>query len=152
MHDNLMLSGFPMNERDEAFASAPTSPPINPDDRVRSILFAGGTGAASIAGIARRLAAAGRSFEVHHFARSSDRTVLREEFDALRSHGKVCHYFDLSDDLFAQKSAHAMSPTHASTQIYCSGPPAFMDLVGRQAREWVYASNIHRIVLDARTA
>jgi ferredoxin-NADP reductase len=152
MRDNLMLSGFPLNQRDEAFIGATTRPPINADDRVRSILFAGGTGAVSIAGIARRLAAEGRSFEVHHFARSADHARLHEEFDALRSHGKVCHYFDLSDDLFAQKSAHAMSPTHASTQIWCSGPPAFMDLVGRQASEWVYASNIHRIVLDERTA
>ncbi|WP_245933232.1 hypothetical protein [Caballeronia novacaledonica] len=119
---------------------------------MRSILYCGGTGAAPIVGIAKRLASAGRKFEVHHFARSSDRTALLQEFEALRSHGKVFHHFDLSDDLSAQKSAFAMSPTHASTQIYCSGPPAFMDRVERQARDWVYASNIHKIVLDGRIA
>ena len=111
----------------------------------RSILFAGGTGAASMLGIAKRLASAGQRFELHNFAQSADRAVLQEEIDALRHHGKVHHYFDLSHDQFAQTSAHAMSPAHACTQIYCSGPQAFMDLIERQAREWVYAVNVHRI-------
>ncbi|WP_235851239.1 oxidoreductase [Paraburkholderia piptadeniae] len=118
-----LLSGFlPLNERDEVFVGTPKSPPTILDDRARSILFAGGIGAASIAGIAKRLASAGQRFEVHIFARSADRAVLREEFDALRSHGTIYHHFGLSDDLFAQKSSHAMSPTHANTQIYCSAP------------------------------
>ena len=144
-------SGFPLNERDEIFVDTPKSAPAILDGRARSILFAGGIGAASIAGIAKRLASAGQRFEVHNFARSADRAVLREELDALRSHGKVHHYFDLSGDLFAEQSAHAMSPVHANTQIYCSGPPAFMNLIESQAREWVYAANIHRIVLGERT-
>ena len=142
----------PLNEQDEVFVCAPTSPPTILDSRARSILFAGGIGAASIAGIAKRLASAGQTFEVHNFARSADRAVLREELDELRGRGKVHHYFDLSSDSFAQKSAHALSPSHANTQIYCSGPPAFMDLVERHAREWVYAANIHKIVLGERTA
>ena len=147
-----LLSRFPLNERDEVFVGSPQSPPTILDDRARSILFAGGIGAASIVGIARRLASASQRFEVHNFARSADRAVLREEFDALRRHGKVYHHFGLSDDLFAQKSSHAMSPTHANTQIYCSGPPAFMDLIERQAREWVYAANVHKIALGDQTA
>jgi ferredoxin-NADP reductase len=147
-----LLSRFPLNERDEVFIGSPQSPPTILDDRARSILFAGGIGAASIAGIAKRLALAGQRFEVHNFARSADRAVLREEFDALRSHGKVYHHFGLSDDLFAQKSSHAMSPTNANTQIYCSGPPAFMDLIEGQAREWVYEANVHKIALGDQTA
>jgi ferredoxin-NADP reductase len=147
-----LLTRFPLNERDEVFVGTPKSPPTILDDRARSILFAGGIGAASIAGIAKRLASAGQRFEVHNFARSADRAVLREEFDALRSHGEVYHHFGLSDDLFAQKSSHAMSPTHANTQIYCSGPPAFMDLIERQAREWVYAANVHKIALGDQKA
>ncbi|KAA1011410.1 oxidoreductase [Paraburkholderia panacisoli] len=149
--DNLQ-SDFPLNERDEVFVGTPKSLPTIFDDRVRSILFAGGIGAASIAGIAKRLASAGQRFEVHTFARSADRAVLREEFDALRGRGKVHHHFGLSDDQFAQKTSHAMSPTHANAQIYCSGPPAFMDLVERQARKWVYAANIHKITLGDQTA
>ncbi|MBN3752298.1 oxidoreductase [Paraburkholderia sp. Tr-20389] len=147
-----LLSRFPLNERDEVFIGFPKNQPTILDDRVRSILFAGGIGAASIAGIAKRLASAGQRFEVHNFARSADRAVLREALDALRDHGKVYHHFGLSDDLFAQKSSHAMSPTHANTQIYCSGPPAFMDLIERQAREWVYAANVHKIALGDQTA
>jgi ferredoxin-NADP reductase len=147
-----LLPPFALNERDEVFVGAPKSPPTVFDDRARSILFAGGIGAASIAGIAKRLASAGQRFEVHHFARSADRAVLREAFDALRSHGKVYHYFGLSDDLFAQKSSHALSPTQANTQIYCSGPPVFMDHIARQASEWVYAANIHKIALGDQPA
>jgi ferredoxin-NADP reductase len=148
-----LLTKFPLNERDEVFVvGTPESPPTILDDRARSILFAGGIGAASIVGIAKRLASAGQRFEVHNFARSADRAVLREEFDALRSHGEVYHHFGLSDDLFAQKSSHAMSPTHANTQIYCSGPPAFMDLIECQAREWVYAANVHKIALGDQKA
>ncbi|MEX3935161.1 oxidoreductase [Paraburkholderia phymatum] len=149
---NNLRSDFPLNERDEVFVGIPESPPTIVDERVRSILFAGGLGAAPIAGIAKRLASAGQRFEVHNFARSADRAVLREELHALRRHGEVNHYFGLSDDLIAQKSSHAMSPTHANTQIYCSGPPAFMDCIERQAREWVYAGNIHKIVLGDHTA
>ncbi|WP_321801781.1 hypothetical protein [Caballeronia sp. J97] len=144
MRDNLM----PVIERDEVFVGIPQTPPAALDQRVRSILYCGGSGAASIVGIARRLASAGRRFEVHNFARSADHTALRNEFDALRHHGKVYHHFDLPDDLSAQKSAFTMSPTHANTQIYCSGPRAFTDRVERQAREWVHASNIHKIVLS----
>jgi ferredoxin-NADP reductase len=115
----------------------------------RSILFAGETGAASILDIAKRLASAGHRFELHNFAQSADRTMLQEEIDALRHHGKVHQYFDLSHDQFAQTSAHAMSPAHAHTHIYCSGPRAFMDLIERQAREWVYPVNVHRISVAA---
>lgn len=149
---NSLLSQFALNERDEVYVGSLKSPPTILDDRARSILFAGGIGAASIAGIAKRLASAGQKFEVHNFARSADRAVLREELDALRIHGMVYHHFGLSDDLFAQKSSHAMSPTHANTQIYCSGPPAFMDLIERQAREWVYEANVHKIALGDQTA
>jgi ferredoxin-NADP reductase len=134
-----------VNERDESCFSSLKSPPMMRDRSVRSILFAGATGAASIVGIAQRLASAGQSFEVHNFAQLVDREMLRDEIDALRRHGKVYHYFDLSHDLFAEKSAHAMSPARADTQIYCSGPPAFTDLIERQAREWVYANNVHKI-------
>src|SRR3978361_848845 len=56
-----LLTRFPVNERDEGFVvGTPESPPTILDDRVRSILFAGGIGTASIAGIAKRLASAGQ--------------------------------------------------------------------------------------------
>jgi ferredoxin-NADP reductase len=140
-----------MHEGDEAFVGIPISPPTILDDRALSILFAAGIGAASIAGIAKRLASAGQKFEVHHFARSADEAVLREAFDAIQSRGRVYSYFGLPDDLVVEKSAHAMSPTRSTTQIYCSGPLAFMDLIEGKAREWVYAKNIHRIILGKQS-
>jgi ferredoxin-NADP reductase len=146
-----LASGFELKERDEIFVAPPKRAPTIPGECVRSILFAGGIGAASIAGIAKRLAAAGQRFEFHHFARSADRAVLQDEIDALRTHGKVHRYLDLPDALFEQTCSHALSPARAGTQIYCSGPPAFMDRVARQAREWVYAANIHTIVLGDET-
>ncbi|NPT59916.1 ferredoxin reductase domain-containing protein [Paraburkholderia elongata] len=139
-----------LSQGDEAFIVTPRSPTVILDGRTQSILFAGGVGAASIAGIAKRLALAGQKFELHNFARSPERAVFREELDALKSEGRVYHHFGLDADRLEQATSHAMSPAHANTQIYCSGPPAFMDLIERQARDWVYPANIHKILLGAR--
>ena len=136
-----------LSQGDEAFVGTPRSPTVILDSRVRSILFAGGVGTASIAGIANRLALAGQTFELHNFARSPERAVFREELDALKSKGKVFRHFGLDADRVEQATSHAMRPAHANTQIYCSGPLAFMDLIERHARDWVYPTNIHRIVL-----
>ena len=138
------------SQGDKAFIVTSRSPTVILDGRTRSILFAGGVGAASIAGIANRLASAGQKFELHNFARSPDRAVFREELDALKSEGRVHHHFGLNADRLEQTIFHAMSPAHANTQIYCSGPPAFMDLIEQQARDWVYPANINRIVLGDR--
>jgi ferredoxin-NADP reductase len=141
---------IPLSQGDEAFIAMPQSPEVILDGPTRSILFSGGVGAASIAGIANRLASAGQIFELHNFARSPERAVFREELDALKGEGRVYHHFGLDTDLLEQQTSHALSPAHANTQIYCSGPPAFMDLIERQARDWVYPANIHKIVLGDR--
>jgi ferredoxin-NADP reductase len=139
-----------LSQGDEVFITTPRSPKVILDGRTRSILFSGGVGAVSIAGIANRLASAGQIFELYNFARSPERAVFREELDALKGEGSVYHHFGLDTDRWERKTSHAMSPAHANTQIYCSGPPAFMDLIERQARDWVYPANIHKIVLGDR--
>jgi ferredoxin-NADP reductase len=139
-----------LSQGDQAFIVTPRSPTVILDGRTQSILFAGGVGAASIAGIAKRLDLAGHKFELHNFARSPERAVFREELDALKSEGRVYHHFGLDAEQLEQATSHAVSPAHADTQIYCSGPPAFMDLIERQARDWVYPANIHKIVLGDR--
>ncbi|MDR5816353.1 hypothetical protein QCE62_22420 [Caballeronia sp. LZ033] len=121
-----------------------------PEQHTRSILFAGGTSTRTIAGIARRLAVAGQRFELHHFLQSADRSAQHDEIDALRHHGKVHRHVDLPHALFEQACTHALSPARANTQIYCSGPPAFMDFIAHHARDWVYAANIHRVGPGAR--
>jgi vanillate O-demethylase ferredoxin subunit len=138
-----------LNQGDEAFVGTPRNPTILLDGPARSLLFAGGVGAASILGIARRLAAANQRFELHNFARSPERAVFRDELDALQCEGNVYQHFGLAAERLMQTTSHALSPTHANTQIYCSGPPTFMDLIERQAREWVYPDNIHKIVLGS---
>ncbi|MGA7782025.1 MAG: oxidoreductase [Paraburkholderia sp.] len=143
-------AGISLSQGDKAFIATPQSPTVILGGRTRSILFSGGVGAASIAGIANRLASAGQIFELHNFARSPARAVFREELDALKGEGGVYHHFGSDVDRLEQKISHAMSPAHANTEIYCSGPPAFMDLVERQARDWVYPANIHKIVLGDR--
>ncbi|MGF6904207.1 oxidoreductase [Paraburkholderia sp. GAS348] len=140
-------AGISLNQGDEALIVTPRSPTVILDGRTQSILFAGGVGAASIAGIAKRLALAGQKFELHNFARSPERAVFRQELDALKSEGRVHHHFGLDADRLEQATSHAMSPAHANTQIYCSGPPAFMDLIERKARDWVYPANIYKILL-----
>lgn len=139
-----------LSQGDEAFIVTTRSPTVILDGRTQSILFAGGIGAASIAGIAKRLALAGQKFELHNFARSAERAVFRKELDALKSESRVYHHFGLDADRLEQATSHAISPAHANTQIYCSGPPAFMDLIERKARDWVYPANVHKIFLGDR--
>ncbi|MGV7242838.1 oxidoreductase [Caballeronia sp. M23-90] len=139
-----------LSQGNEMFIGALQNPTVVLNSCTRSILFSGGVGVASIAGIANRLAKAGQIFELHNFARSPGRAVFRDELDALGSEGRVNHHFGLDADQVVQTISHAMSPAHPNTQIYCSGPPAFMDLIERQARHWVYPDNIHRIVLGGK--
>jgi vanillate O-demethylase ferredoxin subunit len=120
------------------------------DRSARYILLSAGVGATAIAGVARRLAKAGKSFEVHNFARTPERAVFREELDEFRTHARVHHRIGLNEDAIAQATSHAVSPTHASSQIICSGPPSFMNLIERQALEWVYPAHVHKIVLGEK--
>lgn len=141
----------PFNQGDEAFVGMPSDPEIVLNGSGRSLLFAAGVGAALILGIARRLASANQTFELHNFARSPERAVFRNDLDALRSQGEVHQHFGSAVEQLRQTISHVLSPTHANTQIYCSGPPSFMDLIERQAREWVYADNVHKLVLGHGT-
>ncbi|SAL25358.1 hypothetical protein [Caballeronia humi] len=134
----------------ELLVRPPTSLPLAIDEHARYILFAGGLGVATIAGIARRLADAKKSFELHHFAQSTARTLLREELQTLAPFGKVHHHVGLDAHEIAQTISHAVSPSSANAQIYCSGPPKLMDLIQFNAHEWVYPKNVHKIYLGER--
>jgi len=139
-----------MKDGDEILVGTPYTTPVTVNAGARYILLGGGVGIAAIAAVARKLTSCGVSFEVHHFARTPERAVFRDMLDEVQLHGKVRHYFGLSTEHIAQKVAHALGPTHASSQIYCSGPPAFMDIVQQSAQEWVHKENIHRIILGKR--
>jgi ferredoxin-NADP reductase len=141
---------FSWNQGETLYVSPPRCTKVTMDCNARYILFSAGLGVTAIAGIAASLASAGKCFEVHNFARARERALFKTELDALGVRGTVRHHFGLSEDVIAQSAAHAMSPTHSNSQIIFSGPPAFMALVERQAREWVHPSNIQKIVLGER--
>ncbi|CAB3781942.1 Phthalate dioxygenase reductase [Paraburkholderia caffeinitolerans] len=140
------------NRGDEIYLGAPRGAEVAIDPRARHILFSAGVGATAIAGFARRLAStAGCCFEVHNFARTPERLVFRAELDELSERAQIRHQIGLSEEQIANATAHAVSPTQANSRVICSGPPAFMELIERQALQWVYPSNVHKIILGETT-
>jgi ferredoxin-NADP reductase len=136
----------------ELLIRPPQNLPLDIDRHARYLLFAAGLGVTTIAGIAKRLADAGAAFELHHFAQSADRSLWRPELRALAAHGQIHHRVGLSVDEIDRAVSHALSPSGASAHVYLSGPPRLMDLIQRNAREWVYPRNVHRIHLGERLA
>lgn len=145
-----LSSEFSWDRGDQIYVGSPRNAVVVIDRSARYILLSAGVGATAIAGVAKRLASAGKPFEVHNFARTPERAVFREELDELRAHAKVHHRIGLDEDEIAQATSHAVSPAHASSQIICSGPPSFMNLIERQALEWVYPTNFHKIILGEK--
>jgi ferredoxin-NADP reductase len=152
--DNLTVSvpEFSWDSGDEVCIGTPRNTALVMDGSPRYIFFSAGIGVIAIAGAAKRLVASGRCLEIHNFAQTPERAVFRSELDSLRGKARVCHKFGLSEEEIANAISHAVSPTHANTQVICSGPPSFMTLVERQATEWVYRHNVHKIILGERKA
>jgi ferredoxin-NADP reductase len=144
-------SGFSWNKGDEIFVGVPRSTAVVLDLSARYILFSAGVGVKAIACVARQIASmAGCCLEIHNFARTPGRAVFRADLDELRDSAQVSHQIGLSEEQIARATAHALSPTHANSHVICSGPPAFMKLIECQALQWVYPSNVHKIVLGER--
>jgi ferredoxin-NADP reductase len=144
-------SEFPWNRGDEIYVGVPRDTAVVIDQSARYILFSAGVGVKAIAGVARHIASvAGCCLEIHNFARTPERAVFRTDLDELRDHAQVNHRIGLSEAQIANATAHALSPTHANSHVICSGPPAFMKLIECQALQWVYPSNMHKIVLGDR--
>ena len=146
-------SGFSWNRGDEIYIRAPRNTAVVIDQNARYILFSAGIGGKAIAGVARHLATvAGCRLEVYNFSRTLERAVFRAELDELRTCAQVSHGIGLSVEQFASATAHALSPSQANSHVICSGPPSFMKLIEHQALEWVYPSNVHKIVLGERAS
>jgi vanillate O-demethylase ferredoxin subunit len=148
---NRPSSDFLWNRGDEIYIGAPRGTAVVIDQNARYILFSAGVGVKAIACVARNIAsAAGCCLEVHNFARTSQRAVFRADLDELRDHAQINHRIGLSEQQIASVAVHAVSPTHANSHVICSGPPSFMKLIECQALQWVYPSNVHKIVLGER--
>ena len=88
-----------------------------------SVLIAGGIGIAPIRCMALRLAALGRTFELHYAAKSRAEAAFAEELAAY-----ACEfYFD--DDALGMEAVVAAAP--ADAQLYCCGPRALMQAFER---------------------
>jgi ferredoxin-NADP reductase len=146
-------SSFSWNIGDEIYVGVPRNTAVVIDQSARYILFSAGVGAKAIASVAGHIASAsGCCLEVHNFARTPERAVFRADLDALPDHAQVSHRIGLNEEQIASATAHALSPTHAKSHVICSGPPSFMKLIERQALDWVYPSNVHKIVLGERAS
>jgi vanillate O-demethylase ferredoxin subunit len=144
-------SGFAWNRGDEIYVGVPRDTAVVVDRSARYVLFSAGVGVKAIAGVARHIASvAGCCLEIHNFARTPERAVFRTDLDELRDHAHVNHRIGLSEEQIASAASHAVSPTHANSHVICSGPPSFMKLIECQALQWVYPSNVHKIVLGER--
>ncbi|MFL9921462.1 oxidoreductase [Paraburkholderia fungorum] len=148
---SLPTSDFLWNRGEEIYIGSPRNTTVVIDQNARYILFSAGVGVKAIAGVARHIASmAGRCLEIHNFARTPERVVFREDLDELHDHAYVNHRIGLSEEQIANATAHALSPAHANSHVICSGPPSFMNRIECQALQWVYPSNVHKIVLGDR--
>jgi ferredoxin-NADP reductase len=146
-------SDFLWNRGDEIYIGVPRNTAVVIDQSARYILFSAGVGVKAVAGVARHIASlTGRCLEIQNFARTPERIVFRADLDELRDHAKVSYQIGLTEAQIASATAHALSPTHANSHVICSGPPSFMTLIERQALQWVYPSNVHKIILGERAS
>lgn len=104
------------------------------DDAEHHLLLAGGIGITPILCMARVLARANRSFELHYAARSEPRMAYREQVLAL-GEGRVRLYFDGGDptrgvDLQSLLTDHPAVPAR---HLYVCGPVGMIDAARRFA-------------------
>ncbi|WP_109476354.1 oxidoreductase [Paraburkholderia sp. C35] len=151
-HSEPLASEFSWDKGDEVCVGTPRDTPLIADGNPRYILFSAGVGVIAIAGAANRLAAVGQYPEIYNFARTPERAVFKKELDDLQGSARIRHKFGLNTEEIANAISHALSPTQANTQVICSGPPSFMELVERLAGDWVYQRNIQKIILGQRSA
>jgi vanillate O-demethylase ferredoxin subunit len=123
--------------------------PLN-EGAAHTLLIAGGIGITPIMSMADRLAALGRSFELHYFARSPEHAPFRDELSKSTYSRQVHLHFGLQrtavKDNFYQLLAAPLSDGH----LYLCGPQGFMDLAQAAAKtSWQEAAiHIERFFAD----
>jgi len=117
-----------------------------------SLLVAGGIGVTPILAMAKTLRREGRSFELHHCARSPARSAFRTEIAS--EFGARAH-FHFDDGEPAQKfdAEAVLSRAQGETHLYVCGPAGFMDHVLATARRLGWAEDrLHREYFSAPAA
>ena len=105
-------------------------------DASHSVLLAGGIGITPLISIARHLAAAGSSFELHAFTRSPEHTAFRRDLAAEPFAGRTAtwHIQDVGE--IAEKLSAVIGPPGPGKHLYVCGPGPFMELAMAQATAW----------------
>lgn len=105
-------------------------------DASHSMLVAGGIGITPLISMAKHLAAAGCSFELHAFTRSPEHTAFRGELAAPPFAGRTWawHIADVAE--VKKKLVELVGTPHSGAHLYVCGPGPFMELVMATAAAW----------------
>ena len=110
----------------------------------RYILFSAGIGITPIISMARRLAADGADFELHHFERSRSRVAFQDELTAGTL--KIATTMHLGDEgvSFRNEGPQCLSDVDPNAVVLACGPNGFLDLLAERLAEagWL-AEQIH---------
>lgn len=102
-------------------------------DAPHSVLVAGGIGVTPLLCMARALAANGRSFTLHHFARSREQAAFFDVLGAPPFARDSRFHLGLGRQETAAALSDALAHRSKGALLYLCGPGAFMDLVLRIA-------------------
>jgi vanillate O-demethylase ferredoxin subunit len=105
---------------------------LAPDAR-HSVLLAGGIGITPLLAMARQLAAADASFELHYFTRSPAHTAFRTVLSAAPFAGRVHLHFGLEPDQLAILLRQLIGVRSEGAHLYLCGPTPFMEMVRASA-------------------
>ena len=128
LHDNLRPGAT-------AMVSAPRNHFELSDDAERYLLLAGGIGITPLVAMARSLAASGKTFRLHVFARNRATAPLLPEAEAATGAERLACHFDDEPDTRVRLEDLLVRPERG-TKIYCCGPSGFMDAVRNAAIDW----------------
>lgn len=125
LHDRLEVGdGLEVSTPCDAFPLAP--------DAEHSVFVAGGIGVTPFVTMMHALAAAGRSFELHHAARSAERMI------AVDTHGRPAARYVSGDGRRALDVAALLGGLDRAAHLYICGPRALIEAVrlGAAERGW----------------
>jgi vanillate monooxygenase ferredoxin subunit len=115
------------------------------DGQHHAVLLAGGVGITPIISMARTLAAAGASFELHYASRSVARTAFRAALESAPLQPRTRLYFDDQGASAAIDLRQILSRQPAGSHCYVCGPTGFMDAVLGTANELGWQSaHVHK--------
>ena len=115
-----------VGEGDELLAGAPRNQFALKEDAGHSVLIAGGIGITPIWSMAQRLAALGRSWELHYAARDRSSAALLAEI-AQAAPGRVRTYFSRAAEGERLDVGDAVWNAPPGSHFYCCGPQSMIE-------------------------